>query len=57
LYFKPTAEKLFYEDYYGYQPNKSAIQVIDTARKRYQRKDLALEFDIKGLFDNIFNNV
>lgn len=53
LYFEPNIEKLFYEDSYGYRPNKSAIQAIEVTRKRCWRKDWVLEFDIKGLFDNI----
>ncbi|MGR5863588.1 reverse transcriptase domain-containing protein [Bacillus cereus] len=53
LYFEPNVEKLFYEDSYGYRPNKSAIQAIEATRKRCWRKDWVLEFDIKGLFDNI----
>ncbi|KMJ58526.1 DNA polymerase [Bacillus sp. LL01] len=53
LYFEPTVEKLFYTDSYGYRPNKSAIQAIEATRKRCWRKDWVLEFDIKGLFDNI----
>lgn len=53
LNFEPTVEKLFYEDSYGYRPNKSAIQAIEVTRKRCWRKDWVLEFDIKGLFDNI----
>lgn len=48
LYFEPNVEKLFYEDSYGYRPNKSAIQAIEMTRKRYWRKDWVLEFDIKG---------
>lgn len=52
LYFEPNVEKLFYEDSYGYRPNKSAIQAIEMTRKRCWRKDWVLEFDIKGLFDN-----
>nr|WP_238457973.1 reverse transcriptase domain-containing protein [Alkalihalobacterium alkalinitrilicum] len=53
LYFEPTVEKLFYEDSHGYRPNKSAIQAMEATRKRCGRKDWVLEFDIKGLFDNI----
>lgn len=33
--------------------NKSAIQAIEKTRTRCWRKDWVLEFDIKGLFDNI----
>jgi group II intron reverse transcriptase/maturase len=53
LYFEPTVESIFYEDSYGYRPNKSAIQAIEVSRTRCWRKDWVLEFDIKGLFDNI----
>jgi group II intron reverse transcriptase/maturase len=53
LYFEPCVEPMFYEDSYGYRPNKSAIQALEVTRTRCWRKDWALEFDIKGLFDNI----
>ena len=53
LYFEPNVESIFYEDSYGYRPNKSAIQAIEVTRTRCWRKDWVLEFDIKGLFDNI----
>ena len=53
LYFEPSVEPIFYEDSYGYRPNKSAIQAIEVTRKRCWRKDWVLEYDIKGLFDNI----
>ncbi len=53
IYFEPKVESIFYEDSYGYRPNKSAIQAIEKTRTRCWRKDWVLEFDIKGLFDNI----
>ena len=53
MYFEPVVERLFYEDSYGYRPNKSAIQAIDKTRVRCWKRDWVLEFDIKGLFDNI----
>lgn len=53
LYFEPCVEPMFYEDSYGYRPNKSAIQALEVTRERCWRKDWVLEFDIKGLFDNI----
>ena len=53
IYFEPNVESVFYEDSYGYRPNKSAIQAIEVTRTRCWRKDWVLEFDIKGLFDNI----
>ena len=53
LYFEPKVEPIFYKDSYGYRPNKSAIQALEVTRTRCWRKDWVLEFDIKGLFDNI----
>lgn len=53
LYFEPCVEPIFYEDSYGYRPNKSAIQALEATRTRCWRKDWVLEFDIRGLFDNI----
>jgi RNA-directed DNA polymerase len=53
LYFEPSVEPFFHEDSYGYRPKKSAIQAIETTRKRCWKFNWVLEFDIKGLFDNI----
>jgi RNA-directed DNA polymerase len=53
LYFEPKVEPFFHEDSYGYRPKKSAIQAMEVTRKRCWRYNWILEFDIKGLFDNI----
>jgi len=53
LYFEPMVEPHFHEDSYGYRPGKSAIQAVGITRKRCWRYNWVLEFDIKGLFDNI----
>lgn len=53
MYFEPSVEPMFYEDSYGYRPNKSMKQALKVTRERCWRKDFVLEFDIKGLFDNI----
>lgn len=52
-YFEPTVEPYFLPDSYGYRPGKSAIDAVAVTRKRCWRYDWVLEFDIKGLFDNI----
>lgn len=51
--FEPEVERHFLPDSYGYRPNKSALDAIDITRKRCWRYDWVLEYDIKGLFDNI----
>ena len=53
MYFEPNVEKIFYEDSYGYRPNKSAIQAVGILRERCFKKNWVVDFDIKGLFDNI----
>lgn len=53
MYFEPCVEPIFYDDSYGYRPNKSAIQALEITKERCWRKDWVLEFDTKGLFDNI----
>lgn len=53
LQFMPCVEPHFLKDSYGYRPNKSALDAIGVTRERCWKYDWVLEFDIKGLFDNI----
>lgn len=53
LQLEPQVEPHFLPDSYGYRPNKSAIQAIEVTKKRCWRYPWVLEFDIRGLFDNI----
>jgi group II intron reverse transcriptase/maturase len=53
LEFEPQVEPHFLPDSYGYRPNKSALDAVGVTRERCWRYDWVLEFDIKGLFDNI----
>jgi group II intron reverse transcriptase/maturase len=53
LSLEPIVEPIFLEDSYGYRPHKSALDAIEVTRKRCWRINWVLEFDIKGLFDNI----
>ena len=53
LMFEPTVEPFFLPDSYGYRPNKSAIEAVGVTRQRCWKYSWVLEFDIKGLFDNI----
>ncbi|EHR8838570.1 group II intron reverse transcriptase/maturase [Escherichia coli] len=51
--FEPLVERDFLNDSYGYRPGKSALDAIAVTRKRCWQYDWCLEFDIRGLFDNI----
>lgn len=53
LELEPKLEPVFLPDSYGYRPEKSAMDAIGVTRKRCWEYDWVLEFDIKGLFDNI----
>jgi len=53
LMFEPTVEPHFLSDSYGYRPNKSALDAIGITRQRCWKYDWVLEYDIRGLFDNI----
>ena len=50
---EPLLESHFLEDSYGYRPKKSAHQALAVMRERCWRYDWVLEFDIRGMFDNI----
>lgn len=53
LVFEKEVDKHFYEDSYGYRPNKSALDAISITRQRCWKWDFVIEYDVKGLFDNI----
>ena len=50
---EPTLDAVFLADSYGYRPGKSALDAVGVTRERCWKCDWVLEFDIKGLFDNI----
>lgn len=53
LMFEPCVEPYFLDDSYGYRPNKSALDAVGVTKRRCWEYDWVLEFDIRGLFDNI----
>lgn len=53
LTVEPLVEPHFHEDSYGYRPNKSALDAVGVTRQRCWKYDYVVEFDIKGLFDNL----
>ena len=50
---EPDIEACFLPDSYGYRPGRSALDAVGVTRERCWQYDWVLEFDIKGLFDNI----
>ena len=51
--FEKLVEPIFSSNSYGYRPNRSAIEAVAVTRERCWKTPWVLEFDIKGLFDNI----
>jgi len=50
---EPILEPVFDENSFGYRPGRSAHDAIAVTRKRCWHYDWVVEFDIRGLFDNI----
>lgn len=53
MVLEPVLDPLFDENSFGYRPNRSAHDAIAVTRQRCWKYDFVVEFDIKGLFDNI----
>jgi RNA-directed DNA polymerase len=53
MVLEPILEPAFDEDSYGYRPGRSALDAVEVTRKRCWYYDWVVEFDIRGLFDNI----
>jgi RNA-directed DNA polymerase len=53
MILEPMLEPVFDRDSYGYRPGRSALDAVAVVRRRCREYDWVVEFDIKGLFDNI----
>ncbi len=53
MILEPLLEPVFDRDSYGYRPGRSALDAVAVVRRRSWEYDWVVEFDIKGLFDNI----
>jgi RNA-directed DNA polymerase len=53
MVLEPLLEPVFDRDSFGYRPGRSALDAVALVRRRSWERDWVVEFDIKGLFDNI----
>ena len=53
LVLEPLLEPIFHENSYGYRPGRNALDALEIVRERCWMNPWVVEFDIKGLFDNI----
>jgi len=57
MMLEPMLEPIFDENSFGYRPGKCAHDAVAITRTRCWKYDWVVEFDIKGLFDNIDHNL
>jgi RNA-directed DNA polymerase len=50
---EPLVEPVFHEDSYGYRPGRSALDAVETCRKRCWQNEWVVDLDIQGFFDNV----
>lgn len=53
MVLEPMLEPVFDRDSFGYRPGRSALDAVALVRRRSWGYDWIVDFDIKGLFDNI----
>jgi RNA-directed DNA polymerase len=53
MVIEPLLEPVFDRDSFGYRPKRSALDAVALVRRRNWQYDWVVEYDIKGLFDNI----
>lgn len=47
------AESIFHDDSFGYRPRRSALDAVETCRRRCQKKDWVLDVDVQNFFDSV----
>lgn len=53
IFLESKLDPIFHSDSYGYRPNKSAHQALQTCAERCWKFNWVLEVDIKSFFDNV----
>ena len=53
MQLEPLVEPRFHSDSYGYRPNKSAHQALETCRARCWKHDWAIDLDVQKFFDEV----
>ncbi|MEU5307084.1 group II intron reverse transcriptase/maturase [Streptomyces noursei] len=46
-------EPVFHEDSYGYRPNRSALDAVETCRRRCWKDNWVIDLDIQKFFDSV----
>lgn len=46
-------EPIFHPDSYGYRPNRSGLDAVDTCRRRCWKRDWVIDLDVQKFFDSV----
>jgi RNA-directed DNA polymerase len=53
MWLEPDVEPVFHPDSYGYRPGRSALDAVDTCRRRCWRNAWVVDLDIRAFFDTV----
>jgi len=53
MMLEPVVEKVFHPDSYGYRPGRSALDAVETCRKRCWGQSWVIDLDIQEFFDTV----
>jgi group II intron reverse transcriptase/maturase len=52
-HLEERVDPIFHPDSYGYRPGKSALDAVETCRRRCWRKDWVIDLDVQKFFDSV----
>jgi RNA-directed DNA polymerase len=52
-HLEERVEPIFHPDSYGYRPGKSALDAVETCRRRCWKKDWVIDLDVAKFFDSV----
>ncbi|MBF6227805.1 group II intron reverse transcriptase/maturase [Nocardia abscessus] len=53
MVLSPSVEQVFHADSYGYRLGRSALDAVETCKRRCWRQPWVIDLDIQGFFDNV----
>ena len=53
VHLEKRVDPIFHPDSYGYRPGKSALEAVETCRKRCWKKDWVIDLDVQKFFDSV----
>jgi RNA-directed DNA polymerase len=55
MQLEPRVEQIFHDDSYGYRVRRSALDAVETCRKRCWKRDWVIDLDIRDFFEGSSN--